>query len=64
MDISARWLVPKMVKNGQNSAFAFANRYAVTKKTQKFGKFKTVIRPRRRIKTILGQFQDKAARKS
>jgi hypothetical protein len=43
-------LVPKMVKNGQNSAFAFANRYAVTKKTRKFGKFKTVLKAQEKNK--------------
>jgi hypothetical protein len=36
--------VPKMVENGQNSAFAFENMTALAKKAWKLGKFKTRAR--------------------
>jgi hypothetical protein len=54
--------VPKMVKNGQNSAFAFEGRTAPTKETRELGKFKTVLKVQKRIKTIFSQFRNTHAR--
>jgi hypothetical protein len=42
--------VPKMVKNGQNSAFTTENRTALTQKTRKL-KFKTVLKAQKGTKT-------------
>jgi hypothetical protein len=61
-DKIVRMSVPKMVKNGQNSAFAFESGTAPTRKTRKPRKFKTVLKAQKGIKTIFGQFRNKHAR--
>ena len=43
-DISARWFVPKMAKNGQNSAFTFEKKTGPTRKIRKTLKPKMDIR--------------------
>jgi hypothetical protein len=54
--------VPKMVKNGQNSAFTTENWTALTQKIRKLKKFKTVLKAQKGTKIIFSQFRDKAAR--
>ena len=60
----ARMSVPKMLKNGQNSALTTENRTAPTQKIRKLEKFKTVLKAQKGTKIISSQFRDKATRSS
>jgi len=59
---NARWLVPKMVKNGFNSAFRLQKGWFLQRKYELRPSSKLNLNPKRRIKTILHQFRNTHAR--